>query len=116
MPDRPAPTISTSRCSGVTLSLPWSAICRLQHTEGYSRLLQPCEKNVTHRGRSRHLSCCRRQLVEGEAEARLGQHLRGLSVTGIAAGHFGYDPLAAAVADELDPEPAALALGLVGAL
>ena len=54
----------------------------------------------------------RRQLVEGEAEGRLGQHLRGLAVAGVAAGDLGDDALAAALADERDAEPALRALGL----
>ena len=38
----------------------------------------------------------RRQVVEGEAERGLGQHLRGLVVAGVATGHAGDHPLAAA--------------------
>ena len=86
---------------------------RLQHAEGYPRRLQPCEQGVTHCLRGGDLAGARRQLVEGEAEGRLGQHLRGLAVAGVAAGDLGDDTLAAALADEPDLEPALGALGLV---
>ena len=117
MPERPAPTISTSRCSEVHSSLPRLRPAPARSTrKAMPAPLQPCEKRVTHRRRGSHLAGARRQLVEGEAEAGLGEHLRGLAVAGVAAGDLGDDPLAAALADEADLEPAARALRLARAL
>src|SRR4051795_428082 len=75
-------------------------------------LLHALEEGVAHRHRGGQLTGPLRQLVEGEAEARLGEHFRGLAVAGVAAADLGDDPLAATLADEDDLEPAALALGL----
>ena len=57
-----------------------------------------------------------RVVVEGERQRRLGQHLRGLAVAGVAAGDPGVDGPAVTLADEVDGEPRLLALGLVGPL
>ena len=70
------------------------------------RGLQPRLQRIAHRRRGRDLAGGLGQLVEGEAETRLGQHLRGLAVAGIAAADLGDDALAAALADEDDLEPA----------
>ena len=70
MPESPAPTISTSRCSVLTPSLPCSGVGGLQHPERYAGPLQPCEKNVTHRHRRCHLPGARLEIVEGQAERR----------------------------------------------
>jgi hypothetical protein len=107
MPERPAPTISSSRCSGVG---------GIEHLERYAGALQPCEKSVTHRDRGGQLAGALRQVVEGEAEAGLGEHLGGLAVSGVAAADPRAHGLAAAFADEGDLEPAALALGFARAL
>src|ERR1700710_2077979 len=85
---------------------------RFEHLEGDSGLLQPRQQGVAHRLGGGDLAGARRELVEGEAERRLGQHLRGLAVARVAARDLGDDALAAALADELDLEPALGALGL----
>src|SRR3954447_15026177 len=84
----------------------------LRHLKSDPGPLHAFEEGVAHRHRRRQLPGALRQLVEGEAEAGLGEHLRGLAVAGVAAADLGDDALAAALADEDDLEPAALALGL----
>src|SRR5436305_5746854 len=102
----------SSTCwSSMELSLP-----ALSHVKSDSRLLQPPAERIAHRGRRRQLTGALGQLVEGETEAGLGENLRALAVAGVAAADLGDDPLAASLADEDDLEPAALALGLAGAL
>ena len=46
-----------------------------------------------------------RQVVEGQAQRRLGEHLRRLVVAGVAARDLGDHPPAAALADEPHREP-----------
>src|SRR4051794_12744471 len=76
--------------------------------EADSGFLEALEEGVAHRRRGGQLARALRQLVEGEAEAGLGEHLRGLAVAGVAAADLGDDALAAALADEDDLEPALL--------
>src|SRR5678815_5459582 len=78
--------------------------------------LQPLQEGIPHRLRGRHLAGALGQIVEGEAEAGLGEHLRSLAVAGIAALDLGDDALAATLADNSDLEPALLAFGLARAL
>src|SRR4051794_32360147 len=97
----------SSTCwSSMTVSLP-----ALRHLKSDPRLLDPLAERVAHRHRRRQLARALGQLVEGEAEAGLGKHLRGLAVAGVTAADLGDDALAASLADEDDLEPAALALG-----
>ena len=70
---------------------------------------QARDQRVAHRDGRRDLAGARRQLVEGQAERRLGEHLRGLAVARVAAGDLGHDAPAAALAGEADVEPGALA-------
>src|ERR1700742_4801965 len=130
MPERPAPTMRTSRRSGSAGSAPppgvWvkvsggkalssvvdPAVARsggLQHPEGYPGVLQSCEKHVTHRCNGRQLAGALGKVVEGEAEAALGEELGRLRVPRVAARDLGDDASAAAFADEADLEPAARA-------
>src|SRR4051812_5751899 len=98
----------SSTCwSSMTVCLP-----ALPHLESNPRLLQPLAERIAHSHRRRQLARALGQLVEGEAESRLGEHLRGLVVAGVAAADLGDDALAAPLADEDDLEPAALALSL----
>src|SRR4051812_38599317 len=98
----------SSTCwSSMALTLP-----ALFDRESDSGSLQALKEGVAHRRRRGQLPGPLRQLVEGEAETRLGEHFRGLAVAGVAAADFGDDAPAAALADEDDLEPAALALGL----
>src|SRR4051794_26921095 len=83
---------------------------RLEHAEADPGPLQAIKQGIPHRHRSGHLAGALRQLIEGETECRLGQHLRGLAVARVAAGDLGDNALAAALADELDLEPAPGAL------
>src|SRR5690349_5188833 len=94
----------------------WSSMAALLPSRrGFDNLkadpgfLQALEQGVAHRRRGGQLAGALRQLVEGEAEAGLGQHLRGLAVAGVAAAYLGDDARPAALADEDDLEPALLA-------
>src|SRR6476469_4364906 len=79
---------------------------RLEQVKANPRALQPRLQGIAHRRRGRHLAGGPRQLVEGETEPGLGQHLRGLAVAGVSAADLGDHPLAAPLADEGDLEPA----------
>src|SRR3954452_20082664 len=98
------------------LSTCWASMAMtlpaLGHAESNPGFLHTLEERVPHRHGGGQLTRALGQLVEGEAEAGLGEHLRGLAVAGVAAADLGDDALAAALADEDDLEPAALALGL----
>ena len=59
--------------------------------------LQPRQQVVAHRLGGGDLAGGRRVVVEGQAERRLGQHLRGLGVAGVAAGDLGVDGAAVAL-------------------
>src|SRR3954451_8114698 len=92
------------------LSTCWSSMAMtlpaFGNAESDPGFLHTLEERVPHRHSGGQLPRVAGQLVEGKAEAGLGEHLRGLAVAGVAAADLGDDALAAALADEDDLEGA----------
>ena len=63
------------------------------------------DQRIAHRHRGRQLTGALGQVVVGQAQRRLGEHLRGLAVAGVSAASPRSHPLAAALAGEPDAEP-----------
>ena len=78
--------------------------------------LEPHQQVLRHRVGRGDLAGGLRVVVEREAQGRLGEHLRGVGVARVAAGHPGVHGHAGALPDEVDGEPRLLTALLRGPL